>query len=1252
MAYVQRVGGTLALVMTMLIGAAMGQSPASGTAVSTSGVYAAQGSGEATPASRLSGDWRSTPAILIPVSQPPAAHAFAHLGPAPASTRLDRMLLLLEPSTAQHQALDAELTNQLDPKSSEYHHWLTAAAFADAYANSRPDVDAIVAWLESRGFATAPLPSGRGWIEFSGSVAQVEEAFRTRVDAVATASGTRPVVVDAIAVPSALRPLIHGLVSLDGVIASPAMTAPQPIAASAAELARTTSARQAKAVSPQLASQLLHLDSLRSSGNTGKGETIAIAARSNVETRDVAEFRATFGLTASALQIEPSGVDPGRTSDEAEAVLSAAWAGAAAPGAQILLVPAGTTSATDGLDLSLASIVDEAVAHTVAVGFSACEASLSEARQAFYAAVYRQAAAEGIAIIAAAGDNGPSACQVTGVGGVDTGFGVNALASTPWNTSVGVAALAEGGTTADGHSLAGWSPVSVADPENAGGGGKSLLFPAPAWQPLPAQDSKSAGGYARLMPDVALPTAVDSGANRGLAYCLSGSATGSVGSSGCIAVKSGGSAAAAAMFAGIASLLAANNGPQGNLAPELYELSRRSGIFNDVQQGGNKLFCAAGSMGCDANGQIGFSAVAGYDMATGLGSVDAQKLVSAWATPEAVGTGAASVNLSVTPTVPNVTYNPTAQITLTANVISLTGGAAPTGTVLFADAETGSNLNPSGSTLDANGVANYTFTSGLKIGGNNITAIYTGDATYASVTSQPLVVNVQPSTTSLTVVPATTKPTAGLPFTVTVNVAIGTPPAGTAAPTGKVTLNVDGLPTATASFVTSGGVTTATFPSVTINAAGDHPLQAVYAGDANYAASTAPPVTVTIGKGATVTALVAVPPTLTAGMPETFTATMAPANVPAGTTYTITGTVSFYDGTTLLGTAVINANTASLANVILSPALLHTITAVYSGDTSWSASTSNAITLQSVLLPDLVTLELNINTIGPGQLVTLVARVTPLLPPAANIEQNPTGNVIFYNGTTVMGTAALTPGPSNTSSATLISGTLPGGDNVLTAYYVGDLYFAPGTSNPVTIDVQDFSITPSPTNPPTNLTIVKGTSGSASFIVTGLGGYNDLVQVVCAVPTQVDMTCAATPQQVRPTAVVTFTVQTYAAGGTPTAGNKRAPLWPRAAGGTALAILVFFVVPAGRRRRIFTDRTRRFLVILLLLAGLGGAGIGCSSDTATVPQNTGTPLGVATLNIVATAYINNTVINRTVFLTVNVIPPGSSTAVPASHPRH
>ena len=257
----------------------------------------------------------------------------------------------------------------------------------------------------------------------------------------------------------------------------------------------------------------------------------------------------------------------------------------------------------------------------------------------------------------------------------------------------------------------------------------------------------------------------------------------------------------------------------------------------------------------------------------------------------------------------------------------------------------------------------------------------------------------------------------------------------------------------------------------------------------------------------------------------------------AGTTYTITGTVSFYDGTTLLGTAVVNANSATLANIILSPAVLHTISAIYSGDDSWAASTSNAITLQSALLPDTVTLAVNINTTGPGQVVTLTATVTPLAPPALNIEQNPTGKVIFYNGTTVLGTASLAASLSNSSIATLTTSSLPGGKNVLTAFYMGDLYFAPGTSNPVTIDVQDFSITPAPTNPPTNLTIVKGSSGQASFVVTGLGGFNNQIQVGCAVPAQDDMTCLPSPQQVTPTATVTFTVQTFASGG-PTGGEQ------------------------------------------------------------------------------------------------------------------
>jgi hypothetical protein len=380
---------------------------------------------------------------------------------------------------------------------------------------------------------------------------------------------------------------------------------------------------------------------------------------------------------------------------------------------------------------------------------------------------------------------------------------------------------------------------------------------------------------------------------------------------------------------------------------------------------------------------------------------------------------------------------------------------------------------------------------------------------------------------------------------------------------------------------------------------------------------------------------------------ETLTATIAPYSGITGTLYTITGTVSFYDGgATLLGTAVISSNMATLSGVKIANNVPHSITAIYSGDTNWLPSTSIALPMAATTLPDHVVLSSNLSTVAPGQALVLTATVTPDAPPAVGAEQNPTGNVIFYNGTAEIGVVALSATPlSDSSTATITTQTLPGGQDTITAFYVGDLYYNPGTSNALSLDIQNFTITPSPSNPATNLTIVKGSAGSASFIITGLGGFNNEVQVVCAVPTQDDMTCTVTPQQVVPTATVTFVVQTFTTGGPSSTivNNHSEPLWPRAVGGTALALLAFFLLPFGRRARIFTGRsTRRFLVLILLLAGLGGAGIGCN-NLSTPLSSVGTPLGVATLKITASAYVNNTVVSQSQYLTVNVVTPGSVT---------
>ena len=1185
------------------------------------------------PPSRIAGDWHSGATVPIPDSQTLASSDSRDLGIAPAGTRLERMLLLLEPSISQRQKLDTLLQKQQSTGSCTFNHWLTPNQFADFYSNSATDVDTVAAWLQESGFAVAPVPSGRGWIEFSGNASQVEAAFHTVVHSISSSNGPRAEITQAISVPGALRALIHGLVSLDGSLATPDITSPRPLITSAAALAAEISRTSAEALTPALLAQFDHLDNLHTAGFQGQGETIAIAARSNIAQQDIAAFRATFHLPVNPTLVTPAGNDPGLTPDRAAAEFAASWAGVAAPSAQILIAPAATTQATDGVDLSLAALVDQNQAHTIVVGFSACEASYSESHQAFDAALYRQAAAQGISIVAASGDSGSAACHAPGsVSPVTTGFAVNALAATPWDTAVGASSFPSSSAT----DLAAWSPSNAGDEAFAGGGGASAIHASPNWQPTPSHAPQG-----RLLPDLSLPTALDSSYSRGLVFCFAASDSAEA----CSLVRSGGSSAAAALFGGISALLAQKYGPQGNLAPHLYTLTSDTGIFYDVQQGNARLDCAAGSPGCSGSGSIGYDAAAGYDLATGLGSPNAEKLVNMWATPAATGSAVATVILTIAPNVANATYNPSSQITYTATVSS-TSGAIPSGTVQFLDAANGTNLGAATTTLDSSGKAVLTLTGGLAAGGNNITAVYSGNATYAPASSLPVTVNSQKSTTAMTIVPSIAAPAAGSVIPVTVTMTVGIPAAGTIPPSGTVTLNVDGVANSTASLVTTAGISTATFSLPVPAVGGAHSLQAIYAGDANYAASTSTAVPIVVGKGATVNTLVASPAILTPGIPETLTATLSPINPVTGTTYTITGTVAFYDGTALLGSGVISMNAASLGNVTLSSGVAHVITAVYSGDANWAASTSNPVDLTAALLADTVTLTISPASAGPGQVVTLVATVTPAIAPLLTAEQNPTGNVIFYDGTKIIGSVALSASLANASVATLQNVTLPAGQNTLTAMYVGDLFYAPGTSNSLSINVLDFSIAPSGINPPTNLNIVKGTSGSASFVVTGLGGFNGQISVVCAVPTQDDMTCTPSPQQVVPTGTVTFTVQTFLTGGPTSAARHDAPFWPRAAGSSSLALLLL-ILPIGRRARLFTESARRALMFLLLLTAICGLATGCSSISGSAAGNSaGTPLGVSTLTITAASYVDNTVVSHSIFLTVNVLPPGSTAHQP------
>jgi hypothetical protein len=288
--------------------------------------------------------------------------------------------------------------------------------------------------------------------------------------------------------------------------------------------------------------------------------------------------------------------------------------------------------------------------------------------------------------------------------------------------------------------------------------------------------------------------------------------------------------------------------------------------------------------------------------------------------------------ISDTTTTVATTSNPVfgQPVTLTATITpSLSDVTTATGTVKFYDGAT--LLGTTTLTTSSNNTVQFQAT-GLAPGSHLITAVYHGDPDFfgSTSTATPLTVNQAATTTQLNA--SSTSATYGQSLTFTASVVSS----GSGAPSGSVTF-YDGTTALGTIAVSSGAAqySTSTLPS------GNHQITATYNGDANFAtSSSSPAIAVTIAPLTTTTSL-AVTPTAVGG-PATFM-----ANVFAGGVRVTGGLVTFFDGTTNLGTAPIrhigdtNTYGATLAVTTLA-AGNHPITAVYAGSTAYAASTSSA----------------------------------------------------------------------------------------------------------------------------------------------------------------------------------------------------------------------------------------------------------------------------------------------------------------------
>jgi hypothetical protein len=786
------------------------------------------------------------------------------------------------------------------------------------------------------------------------------------------------------------------------------------------------------------------------SGSTldGTGVTIGAIELSNVATdslQDFVQYRTTFlnntstQATAYIPTIVVEGNDPGVVSDSASSpIADGEISQAIAPGSHTILYVASTMA-----QALVRAVDDNKVSILLNGAVQDCESNLGPATNAFLYDEYEQAAAQGITVIAAAGDFGSTGCK-TKTSTTATGFGVNGGASTPWNLAVGgtefqvletnpsqyitmgtsgqvsvgsspyyITALSyipeavqngttwAGMTTYDNNSLA-----KGLTNEGASGGGASSKavcsgtitgqvgdssstcsgslsgYTKPSWQ-----TSLTPSDGVRDVPDIALfsgngfPYYNSTGttyvsAQAAWALCIDSNVSASwpnctASAPGQNVAGTGGTTAAAAAAAGIFALVEQAQGQRlGLVNPTLYRLaSVEPSVFHDVSAGNNSVPCTASSANCGSNGFLsGYNAVAGYDMASGFGSLDVAKLISNWSN---AGLDQTSVSLSAG---------------LTSSAMGTSAVSVPHGTTVYFNAAvnpttaTGSValVNTSGvqsaaslplATL-ANGIANFSSLS-LPGGTYTVQASYGGDSNDAAAQSNSISITVSPEASTLGMALRSYDPSTGTVTNNVTSVPYGMELALTVTPYGSAGSGKGTTPTGTISAASgqnsfgstqlltvasdAGGPGTGYlgyFNSAVLTPGADT-IAVTYSGDSSYTATTSnlgitvtkAPVTVTAGIGSqnctTLKSDWSVKPTCTASANVN---TNSVGNVPSGNiTIAFNGvsqSVALSAGSglgTSTGVNVVNSigQTSAIDVTNYVGTYLPTTTATYGGDSNY-----------------------------------------------------------------------------------------------------------------------------------------------------------------------------------------------------------------------------------------------------------------------------------------------------------------------------
>lgn len=1059
------------------------------------------------------------------------------LGVLPGNQAMNRMVLVLKPSDAQQQDLDALVAQQHSPDSSQFHKWLTPAQFHARFGVSSADQAQVAAWLESRGFTA--IKANAQQIEFSGTVSTVESAFKTSMHQYQTrvngALETHVANATEISIPSALAPVVSGVLSLNNFHSRPAHTNLGQVKRNAAgQWARVRSDATSTDGNGDFTFTLAPGDIRNIYGAAplpasvdGTGVSVTVLGRSNVELTDLQTFRKIFGLPAKDPNIILSGPDPGMPSygDAGESTLDLEWVASVATNIDVNFVTAASTDTTDGIALAAGYAVENVTSPIITVSYGACEQHFGPSGNLFWKLMWEQAAAEGISVFVSSGDGGAAQCDSDNyTSPAVMGDTVSGLASTPFNTAVGGTQFAEGANplqywntnTASNYTSAyGYIPEEIwnesCDPTlpvqdqncafgqsyyqaTGGGGGRSNCaegtvddsgnvtctagYPKPSWQTGAGVPSDGV----RDVPDIAFSAgfAVDP-----YMFCFVGGCQYTVSDSGQYLLTAsnvaGGTSISTPVMAGFMALVEQQNGTfQGLINPVLYKLAAQQDascsstartdptnapacIFNDLTAGSNSVPGLSGYGTSTAD----FTAAAGYDLASGLGSINVANLVNGW-----------SAGLATTPTTTTLAASATTAkhgtpINLQVGVTAASG--TPTGDfVLMSDKYGAGDQYTLGSNAAWSGAV-----SDLPGGSYTLTARYAGDGSFASSTSPGLAVTIAPedsvgsmvagtydySTQRIT--PVTSVPYYGYTLYFKGVIAASS---GHGVPTGTVSVMMDGTTNlGDVALTADGGFLVGTM-DVPV---GNHTFAARYAGDNSFNTSLSPAVSVSVPKGQAVT----FPSSI--GGPDNLLAVVVTTSGNAKPT----GTVQVFDNGTAISGVLPVVYTGPLGDGTAQAFFSHqpfasgkhVITATYSGDSNYLAVALGSDFAYSITLnvgqntgttPTITTFKMNTaTTLQMGQIASFNYAVAP----ATANAQVPTGIVYLYDGNG----GVLTGGNIANGQGSAIFYADSAGTFTIRAGYQGDNTFAPSYSaGTVTLTVP-------------KLTPVTTFNASAAYVATG-----------------------------------------------------------------------------------------------------------------------------------------------------------------------